>query len=185
MYLTKSYARVLKGYVSPRVGKYPLSTPLNIIWILFSALVSFVTATNRLKPDVTQCNPLWCTNVPNWNRQRYCTFSSTRKEERIETKSGREKLGLKCVEGISGRKWLRENVVGQFAQNMTEVLEIVRHNAGFVNVLLHCSLTGISMEYLRLRVIMNYHFLFVFLSMYDGDKLLNVITILSLFEIWL
>ena len=109
------------------------------------------------------------------------SFSSTRKEERIETKSGREKLGLECVEGISGRKWLRENIVGQFAQNMTEVLEIVRHNAGFVNVLLHCSLTGISMEYLRLRVIMNYHFLFVFLSMYDGDKLLNVITILSLF----
>ena len=107
------------------------------------------------------------------------SFSSTRKEERIETKSGREKLGLKCVEGISGRKWLRENIVGQFAQNMTEVLEIVRHNSGFENVLLHCSLTGISMEYLGLRVIMNYHF--VFLSMYDGDKLLNVITILSLF----
>ena len=63
---------------------------------------------------------------------------------------------------------------------MTEVLEIVRHNAGFVNVLLHCSLTGISMEYLRLSVIMNNHFFFVFLSMYDGDKLLNVITILSL-----
>ena len=32
------------------------------------------------------------------------SFSSTRKEERIETKSGREKLGLKCVEGIGGRK---------------------------------------------------------------------------------
>ena len=109
------------------------------------------------------------------------SFSSTRKEERIETKSGREKLGLECVEGISGRKWLRENIVGQFAQNMTEVLEIVRHNSGFENVLLHCSLTGISMEYLRLRVIMSYHFFFVFLSMYDGDKLLNVITILSLF----
>ena len=59
----------------------------------------------------------------------------------------------------------------------------MRHNAGFVNVLLHCSLAGISMEYLRLSVIMNNHFFFVFLSMYDGDKLLNVITILSLFEI--
>ena len=95
--------------------------------------------------------------------------------------SGREKLGLECIEGISGRKWLRENIVGQFAQNMTEVLEIVRHNSGFENVLLHCSLTGISMEYLRLRVFMNYHFFFVFLSMYDGDKRLNVITILSPF----
>ena len=57
----------------------------------------------------------------------------------------------------------------------------MRHKAGFVNVLLHCSLTGISMEYLRLSVIMNNHFFFVFLSTYDGDKLLNVITILSLF----
>ena len=61
---------------------------------------------------------------------------------------------------------------------MTEVSEIVRQNSGFVNVLLHCSLTGM-MKHLGLRVIMNYHF--VFLSMYDGDKLLNVITILSLF----
>ena len=63
---------------------------------------------------------------------------------------------------------------------MTEVSEIVRQNSGFVNVLLDCSLTGM-MKHLRLRVIMNYHFFFVFLSMYDGDKLLKVITILSLF----
>ena len=63
---------------------------------------------------------------------------------------------------------------------MTEVSEIARQNSGFVNVLLHCSLTGM-MKHLGLRVIMNYHFFFVFLSMYDGDKLLNVITILSLF----
>ena len=62
---------------------------------------------------------------------------------------------------------------------MTEVSEIVRQNSGFVNVLLHCSLTGM-MKHL-MRVIMNYHFFFVFLSMYDGDKLLKVITILSLF----
>ena len=63
---------------------------------------------------------------------------------------------------------------------MTEVSEIVRQNSGFVNVLLHCSLTGM-MKHLGLRVIMNYHFFFVFLSTYDGDKLLKVITILSLF----
>ena len=63
---------------------------------------------------------------------------------------------------------------------MTEVSEIVRQNSGFVNVLLHCSLAGM-MKHLGLRVIMNYHFFFVFLSMYDSDKLLKVITILSLF----
>ena len=63
---------------------------------------------------------------------------------------------------------------------MTEVSEIVRQNSGFVNVLLHCSLTGM-MKHLGLRVIINYHFFLVFLSMYDGDKLLKVITILSLF----